>query len=173
MPAPAYETNPLINPYINDLKNMNFGLGFAGQEAKRFLKTWRTGKGFDSYLAPEMAAGAKRKQEIEQGYGMGSAALVGGNTGEGMAYQALKDRSLAASDQQTGFDSINKMSSLYGTALNAGQNAINARTGNEMNRYGMILDAIGKNSQRKAPSPWWGVLNAAIGGASQIAAAKV
>jgi hypothetical protein len=168
----AYETNPLINPYIEQLKGMDFGLGFAGKEAKSFLKKFRSGN-FSEYLAPEIAAGAKRKQEIEQGYGMGSAALVGANTGEGAAYQALKDRALAASDQQTGFDSINKMNSLYGTALNAGQNAIDSRNNSEMAKYGMIIDAISKNSQQKAPSPWWGVLNAAIAGGSSIAAAKV
>jgi hypothetical protein len=169
---PGYQTNPLINPYIDDLKNMDFGLGFAGKEAKGFLKKFRSGN-FGEYLAPEVAAGAKRKQEIEQGYGMGSAALVGGNGGEGALYQALKDRALAASDQQTGFDSINKMDRLYGTALNAGQNAINARTSNELSRSGMILNAIGQNSSVKAPSPWWGVLNAAIGAGGAIGAAAV
>lgn len=160
----GWKLNPYIGPQISQLQGMQFGLGFAGKEARKFLKSFRSGN-FDQFLAPEIAAGAKRKQEIEHGYGMGSAALASAAGGhEASQFQALKDRAIAESEQQTGMDSINKMDMLYGRALGAYQNAYDSRRGAQMQRHAMILNALTQGSHYQQ-SPLWGLASAALGAA--------
>jgi len=159
------ELNPYIKPYVDKLSGYTPGLGFAGKEAKRFLKKFRTGN-FDEYLAPEMARGAVRKQEIEQGYGMGSAALATAN-GDAAQFQALKDRALAASDQQTGMEAIEKQDRLYNTALATGQAAYDSKRNAELSKYQTILNAINSGTY-KTQNPIWGLLGAGIGAAGSI-----
>lgn len=166
------ELNPYIKPWVDRTAGLDNTLGFAGKAAKKFLKSFKTGN-VDMYLAPEMTRGAHRKQEIEQGYGMGAAALATAN-GDGAQYQALKDRALAAADQQTGFEAVDKLDRMYSTSMQVGQAAHDAKRSFDLSKMQTILNAINSGTY-KTQNPIWGLLGAGIGAAGSIfqGAAKI